>query len=541
MMLGRGVKYQFSAGECVLCFEPDSSKARVLYEAKVLETSIGKDESGKRIPEYLIHFQGWNNSWDRVVGEYLVLKHSVENQLLMKKITSVVRKVRGNKNRIKKINSILKHTLPADNKIMTAVAGGDEEDDESSEEEETDDDTDTDIELNTMRTNSTSDEGDAGASHETHSSSSSDDSPTFTLNIPSALKKVLDEDFVKIQKQKQIIHLPQQNNVITILESYAKDYAINTIVSTGDRGRLHRENNQQTQRNITLCNEVMDGLRILFDFLLPTNLLYNPERPQYENIINEFKPKLIKREISGVSECEADLTGTLLSPPSTSSPRQSRSRTAAAAKNYTPATVTTETKTTPKHRGQKRDYDLTGLRESSESSETPVKRVTRQSEKNRSPGEESIAIPVAPSSGYKRTKPVAVAERVSRRVNKPVTITTATTIVSDSSTTTTVITDKPVEHSAAAGGSSSLKTGINDILDWKLIPDEVYSYTPAPPTLIYGTQHLLRLFVKLPDVISMMNIPHNKRKVLLSHFEQLLDYISEHREELLHKSAYISQ
>ncbi|XP_074650614.1 MSL complex subunit 3-like isoform X2 [Tubulanus polymorphus] len=493
MMLGRGVKYQFSAGECVLCFEPDSSKARVLYEAKVLETSIGKDESGKRIPEYLIHFQGWNNSWDRVVGEYLVLKHSVENQLLMKKITSVVRKVRGNKNRIKKINSILKHTLPADNKIMTAVAGGDEEDDESSEEEETDDDTDTDIELNTMRTNSTSDEGDAGASHETHSSSSSDDSPTFTLNIPSALKKVLDEDFVKIQKQKQIIHLPQQNNVITILESYAKDYAINTIVSTGDRGRLHRENNQQTQRN------------------------------------------------SGVSECEADLTGTLLSPPSTSSPRQSRSRTAAAAKNYTPATVTTETKTTPKHRGQKRDYDLTGLRESSESSETPVKRVTRQSEKNRSPGEESIAIPVAPSSGYKRTKPVAVAERVSRRVNKPVTITTATTIVSDSSTTTTVITDKPVEHSAAAGGSSSLKTGINDILDWKLIPDEVYSYTPAPPTLIYGTQHLLRLFVKLPDVISMMNIPHNKRKVLLSHFEQLLDYISEHREELLHKSAYISQ
>lgn len=35
-MNSRGIKYQFHKGERVLCFEPDPSKAKVLYEAKVM-------------------------------------------------------------------------------------------------------------------------------------------------------------------------------------------------------------------------------------------------------------------------------------------------------------------------------------------------------------------------------------------------------------------------------------------------------------------------------------------------------------------------
>jgi male-specific lethal 3 len=34
-MSARGVKFLFSPGEAVLCFEPDPTKARVLYDAKV--------------------------------------------------------------------------------------------------------------------------------------------------------------------------------------------------------------------------------------------------------------------------------------------------------------------------------------------------------------------------------------------------------------------------------------------------------------------------------------------------------------------------
>jgi male-specific lethal 3 len=36
----RGVKFIYSVGEPVLCFEPDPTKARVLYDAKVLPSKM---------------------------------------------------------------------------------------------------------------------------------------------------------------------------------------------------------------------------------------------------------------------------------------------------------------------------------------------------------------------------------------------------------------------------------------------------------------------------------------------------------------------
>ena len=47
------------------CFELDPTKARVLYDAKIVDVFVGKDEKGRKIPEYLIHFNGRNRSWDR--------------------------------------------------------------------------------------------------------------------------------------------------------------------------------------------------------------------------------------------------------------------------------------------------------------------------------------------------------------------------------------------------------------------------------------------------------------------------------------------
>jgi len=35
MSSARGVRFQYRSGESVLCFEPDSTKAKVLYDAKV--------------------------------------------------------------------------------------------------------------------------------------------------------------------------------------------------------------------------------------------------------------------------------------------------------------------------------------------------------------------------------------------------------------------------------------------------------------------------------------------------------------------------
>lgn len=45
-----------------------------------------KRSTSKREIEYLIHFQGWNASWDRRVGEEFVLKDSDEHRLLQKSL-----------------------------------------------------------------------------------------------------------------------------------------------------------------------------------------------------------------------------------------------------------------------------------------------------------------------------------------------------------------------------------------------------------------------------------------------------------------------
>ena len=46
-----------------------------------------------------------------------------------------------------------------------------------------------------------------------------------------------------------------------------------------------------------MCKEVMDGLRVIFDFSLGANLLYEVEKVQYKKIMSTFHPAgSVKRE-----------------------------------------------------------------------------------------------------------------------------------------------------------------------------------------------------------------------------------------------------
>ena len=56
----------------------------MLYDAKIRDVNEGKDKKGKKCFEYLIHFQGWNNSWDRRVSEDFLLKDNPENRKLQR-------------------------------------------------------------------------------------------------------------------------------------------------------------------------------------------------------------------------------------------------------------------------------------------------------------------------------------------------------------------------------------------------------------------------------------------------------------------------
>lgn len=81
MVSTRGPKFKFCDGEKVLCYEPDPTKAKVLYDSKVqynyrthlrnvvlyfvinshkfqvLDVIVNKDQRGRKAVEYLIHFQ----------------------------------------------------------------------------------------------------------------------------------------------------------------------------------------------------------------------------------------------------------------------------------------------------------------------------------------------------------------------------------------------------------------------------------------------------------------------------------------------------
>ena len=72
------VKYEVK--ERVLCYEPDPTKAKVIYDAKILKIV---DENNEKA--FLVHFQGWSSTWDRFVAHDCLLKSNEENKNLQKR------------------------------------------------------------------------------------------------------------------------------------------------------------------------------------------------------------------------------------------------------------------------------------------------------------------------------------------------------------------------------------------------------------------------------------------------------------------------
>lgn len=93
--------------------------------------------------------------------------------------------------------------------------------------------------------------------------------------------------------------IPCQTNAVTILENFVRNYATSLISTKNpDRSRAsHRTNSTSSNTSsnagaegtgagvmLSLCKEVIDGLRVSLDFLLELVLLYPEERPQYQNL-----------------------------------------------------------------------------------------------------------------------------------------------------------------------------------------------------------------------------------------------------------------
>ena len=74
---------------------------------------------------------------------------------------------------------------------------------------------------------------------------------------------------------------------------------------------------------------------------------------------------------------------------------------------------------------------------------------------------------------------------------------------------------------------------LRDLQEWRLVPDNLYQDTSKKPleSLIYGPIHLLRLFVKLPEIIGLMNtMPVKKKKLVLKYMDSVLEYLQSHQD-----------
>uniref|UniRef100_A0A8D1FTI9 MSL complex subunit 3 n=1 Tax=Sus scrofa TaxID=9823 RepID=A0A8D1FTI9_PIG len=310
MSASEGMKFKFHSGEKVLCFEPDPTKARVLYDAKIVDVIVGKDEKGRKIPEYLIHFNGWNRSWDRWAAEDHVLRDTDENRRLQRKLArKAVARLRSTGRKRKRcrlpgVDSVLK-SLPAEEKDENDENSISSSSDDNSEEKDEEISEESDIEEKTE----TKEDPELHAKREM-------EERTITIEIPEVLKKKLEDDCYYINRRKRLVKLPCQTNIITILESYVKHFAINAAFSANERPRHHHAMPHANmnvhyipaEKNVDLCKEMVDGLRITFDYTLPLVLLYPYEQVQYKKVTSSkfFLP--IKESTTNTNRNQEELS-----------------------------------------------------------------------------------------------------------------------------------------------------------------------------------------------------------------------------------------
>uniref|UniRef100_A0A3Q0SKY7 MSL complex subunit 3 n=1 Tax=Amphilophus citrinellus TaxID=61819 RepID=A0A3Q0SKY7_AMPCI len=486
-MNSRGLKYQFHKGERVLCFEPDPTKAKVLYDAKVLDVLIGTDEHGRRIPKYLIHFNGWNRSWDRWAAEDHVLRDTEENRKLQRKLA---RKALG---RMKRKGWVKRRRRQSGTKSSLKTLPKEDDSDDACEKA---------LCIFVFCSQSPSAiklsprvEPDINVKRDCEEKIVHVD-----INIPDVLKKKLEDDCYYINKRKKLVMVPCQTNVVHILESYVKHFAINKAFMANERYRRQQTTTQNSslqpvppEKRLELCKEMVDGLRITFDFTLPMILLYPSEQAQFKKVTSS-RVFLAMNEGSPCSTL-SDIS----------------------------ATTPTAPTPTPKRR---RHPDMDCISYQSQS----LRRSTRNTSGGDRPAEGSSASPQL----KRRVVDTSSQPKFFLNLDK------RTPVHSGSSSPLPLTPSK--ERSGPFHGLESRRNNeLNEVLSWKLTPDN-YPLTdqPPPPSYLYGSQHLLRLFVKLPEILGKMQLPERNLRALIKHLEQFLRFLAEFHEDFFPESAYVS-
>lgn len=584
------MKYKFAIGEKVLCFEPDESKARVLYNAKIMDADILKDGKGKKKVEYKIHFQGWNHVWDRWADEAFVLRDDEENRKLQRKLArKAIKQLSLQKGR-------KRHHLPG---VANKQADGEEINDECYSSDDS-------IESNSsslQNSNKKSEQDDhfipmkkmalGGADRLYTSQHNLEDDANVTireelpprrlvtLDIPAALRVRLEEDFTMIKKRDMLVNLPVFPNVVQILDNYIKKFGQQYVTLIDKQKFGVSSAGQQSEpdmlippeKRLNLCQEVCSDVKLLFDFALPLTLLYLPERQQFKHLMKTLKFCLDidsdndQRQFKDIKVPEdvdhASLTKAI--PDNQKSPSPSKSGIELHQSNQ-------QTLTHKPHSKKKTAEDLlieethkylipnqpnldqTGLSQDAQGR----RRSSRLSHHEFIPVKTNDPKPVADMHKMKHNTKVLsfdiAPDTVSLKPHIFLRVPVKKTCLpshNEGQATMTANSQQPLYNAnpcmdwesyiLSCGSDAKTIKELKRIWNWSILPR---SYKPEegtliPPSLVYGVHHFLRFFVKLPDIMVQMEIPEYKVRVIMKHLHGLLKFLCEYERELFEIDNYI--
>ncbi|XP_011310001.1 male-specific lethal 3 homolog isoform X2 [Fopius arisanus] len=486
MATTRGQRFKFSDGEKVLCYEPDPTKAKVLYDSKVLDVIVNKDQRGRKAVEYLIHFQGWNSSWDRCVTEEYVLKDTEENRQLQRDLAQKAQLQLGaylyrreRKNRNHKLSERLSTGIDSRRRARSggsrATSGttGSSEDGSSGQHDDYDTEeviTEEDYESSSDFGEESSEDEDSGGGGSHHSA--------IDIDIGSTLRRILEQDYELITHKHKLAVLPAQPTVVSILESWIQHFTTTQLTNIPETksGRVKANNTiEKTLNEINVSREVADGLRIYFDFTLPDLLLYREEREQFNGFKSTFlfpeHPVVIKEEVIDTPELiikeEIEDSEYAHLPPF-------------------------------------REHEIS-------ESDPPGKPVSSVKRKLRS----------CRVSSMEDTRQLRSYDDVKQEPGNVSSIASTSSRCSSPRGSTSRY---PVVPPAQIGAL------LDEANKWRLMPEAVRRGGGPSPATYFGAVHLARLFVKLPDLLQATDMPAKKMKLLIKHLDMFLSYLEMHPE-----------
>lgn len=585
------MKYKFAIGEKVLCFEPDETKARVLYNAKVMDADILKDSKGKKKVEYKIHFQGWNHVWDRWADEAFVVRDDEENRKLQRKLArKAIKQLSLQKGK-------KRHHLPG-------VANKQVDGEGLLDEHYSSDDSSTESNSSSLQNlDKKSDQGDhfipvkrmnlSGVDRQGQQYNLDDDQNTtvreelpsrrsVSLDIPAALLIRLDEDFTMIKKRDMLVNLPVCPNVVQILDNYIKKFG-QQYVTLMDKQKFGVSSSQQCEpdmllppeKRLSLCQEVCSDVKLLFDFALPLTLLYLPERRQFKDLMKtlRFCQEIDGDDQSQFNETKNDDRGSHTSP--AKSPPDKQSLPYSPISSNEPHQSNQLTKSQKPHPKKKTAEDLlieethkylipnqpnldqTGLSQDAQGR----RRSSRLSHHESTPAKSNDPKLAPETRAIKQdTKnhsvditrthdTVSVKSHIFLRV--PTKKTCPSSNHNEGYTNMSANSQQPLYNAnpcmdwetyiLSCGSDAKTIKELKRIWNWSILPQ---SYKPEegtliPPSLVYGVHHLLRFFVKLPDIMVQMEIPEYKVRVIMKHLHGILKFLSDYERELFEIDHYI--